>query len=182
MTEITDRYRRVADGFSSRLDGIAPLQWAALTPCTDWTVRDLVGHVIGTHRAVYGNLSGEAALGVDTAGDLGAQWRAARAAIAGALDDPAQAGTVVGGMFGEQPFESLVSRLLCTDTLVHTWDLARATGQDETLDPGATASASEFLTPIDEAIRRPGGFAPKLTSPPDADEQTRFLNFCGRGA
>ena len=36
------------------------------------------------------------------------------------------------GMFGEQTFESLVGRLVCSDTLIHTWDLARATGQVET--------------------------------------------------
>jgi uncharacterized protein (TIGR03086 family) len=83
-------------------------------------------------------------------------------------------------MFGEQPFESLVGRLLCTDTLIHTWDLARATGQDESLDPGAVAKAIEFLAPIDDAIRRPGGFGPKIDSPPDAGNQTRLLNFTGR--
>jgi uncharacterized protein (TIGR03086 family) len=91
-----------------------------------------------------------------------------------------KANTTVGGMFGEQPFESLVARLLCSDTLIHTWDLARATGQDERLDPGAVARSEAFLAPIDEAIRRPGGFAPKIEPPADADEQTRFLNFCGR--
>jgi uncharacterized protein (TIGR03086 family) len=83
-------------------------------------------------------------------------------------------------MFGEQTFESLVGRLLCTDTLVHSWDLARATGQDEQLDPAAVAASAELLTPIDEAIRRPGGFAPKIDPPGDADEQTQFLCFCGR--
>jgi len=182
MTEIADRYRRVADGFTSRVEGIGAPQWSAPTPCTDWTVRELVSHVIGTHRAVHANVRGEPAAEVDAEGDLGAQWQAARAEIAGALEDPATANTVVGGMFGEQPFESLVSRLLCADTLVHTWDLARATGQDETLDPVATASAFAFLTPIDDAIRRPGGFAPKINPAHDADEQTLFLNFCGRPA
>ena len=84
-------------------------------------------------------------------------------------------------MFGEQPFESLVGRLLCADTLFHTWDLARATGQDEQLDPRrSTSAAPSSSTPLDEAIRRPGGFAPKIEPPPDADEQTRLLNFGGR--
>ena len=83
-------------------------------------------------------------------------------------------------MFGEQTFESLVGRLVCTDTLIHTWDLARATGQDETLDPGAVAKAMESLGPMDEAIRRPGGFGAKISPAPGADAQRQFLNFCGR--
>ncbi|MGH9091273.1 MAG: TIGR03086 family metal-binding protein, partial [Acidimicrobiales bacterium] len=113
-------------------------------------------------------------------GYLAAQWSVAGAAVAGALDDPDRSARTVGGMFGEQPFESLVGRLLCADTLFHTWDLARATGQDEHLDEGAVAAAMTFLEPIDETIRRPGGFAPKLPPPPGADAQVRLLCFGGR--
>ena len=51
----------------------------------------------------------------------------------------------------------------------------RATGQDERLDPGAVAKAFAFLTPMDEVIRRPGGFAPKIAPSPDADDRTRVL-------
>ena len=182
MTEIAERYGRIADGFSRRLADVGAQQWSASTPCTEWTVRDLVGHVVRTTHAVYGNLDGTPAPEVDVEADLAGQWQRAHVAVAGALADPARAGTMVGGMFGEQPFESLVSRLLCADTLVHTWDLARATGQDEVLDTEGTLRALEFLTPIDDAIRRPGGFGPKIIPDADADDQTRFLNFCGRPA
>jgi hypothetical protein len=51
---------------------------------------------------------------------------------------------------------------------------------DESLDPDATAKALEFLTPIGEGLRRPGGFAPKIEPPSSADMQTRLLNFAGR--
>jgi hypothetical protein len=97
-----------------------------------------------------------------------------------ALDDEARASKLMTGMFGEQTFESLVGRLVCSDTLIHTWDLARATGQVETLDPGAVSKARESLTPLDDAIRRPGGFGARITPSPGADAQTQFLNFCGR--
>ncbi|HWB65906.1 MAG TPA: TIGR03086 family metal-binding protein [Mycobacteriales bacterium] len=180
MTEVADRYRRIADGFTTRLDGVAADGWDAASPCDEWTGRDIVEHVVATHRRVRAALDGTEAEPVDPEGDLRAQWRAARAEIESALADPVMATTVVGGMFGEQPFESLVGRLLCADTLIHTWDLARATGQDDRLDPDGVAKAFEFLTPIDEAIRRPGGFGPKLEPPTDADEQARFLAFCGR--
>ena len=66
---------------------------------------------------------------------------AQRAALARQLSRP----RATRRMFGEQPFESLVGRLLCADTLIHTWDLARATGQPEALDPGGVAKAADVL-------------------------------------
>jgi uncharacterized protein (TIGR03086 family) len=180
VSEAQDRYRAVADGFTARLRGVPPDGWSASTPCTEWTVRDLVAHVIDTHRRVMGALDGSTPVEVDRGADLAGQWRDASGAVSEALDDPARATRIVGGPFGEQPFESLVGRVVCTDTLVHTWDLARATGQDESLEPEAVASSREFLAGIDEMIRRPGGFAARIEPAPDADEQTRLLNFAGR--
>ena len=170
----------MADGFTARIEGISSDQWSAATPCTDWTVRDLVGHVIGTNRRVIATLDETEPVEVDLDGDLLKQWLVASGAVLEALGDETRASKTMSGMFGEQPFRSLVSRLVCADTLVHTWDLARATGQDEHMDEYSVAKAAEFLTPIDEGLRRPGGFATKIASPGEADEQTKFLNFCGR--
>jgi uncharacterized protein (TIGR03086 family) len=180
MSEVESRYGRVADGFERRLAGVRDEQWAAPTPCTDWDVRALVSHVVATHGRVVATVTESEPKEVDPEGDLAAQWSEARSSVAEALDDPALASKTIGGMFGEQPFESLVGRLLCTDTLFHTWDLARATGQDEQLDAEAVQKAVEFLEPLDDAIRRPGGFAPKIVPRSDASAQTRFLNFGGR--
>ena len=180
MSEASPRYRAVAEGFTARLGNLPPGSWSAPTPCPDWTVRDLVAHVVMTHRRVLARLDGTDAAEVEPDGDLLREWLGASGAVLDALDDPARASKVLGGMFGEQPFEDVVGRLVCADTLVHTWDLARATGQDEQLDADAVAKAAAFLGPLDDAIRRPGGFAPKVEPSPDADEQTRLLNFCGR--
>ena len=80
---------------------------------------------------------------MDRDGDLQAQWLDASRAVTEALSDEARASKVVGGMFGEQSFESLVGRMVCADLLTHTWDLARATGQDESLDPAAVSAARD---------------------------------------
>ncbi len=145
-------------------------------------MRDLIAHVVGVQRGVVARLDDTESVAVDPDGDLRAQWREASAAVGEALGDDARASQVVGGMFGEQSFESLVGRMVCADLLVHSWDLARATGQDETLDPAAVSKAAEFLTPLDEAIRAPGGFAAQIEPAAGADDQTRLLNFCGRSA
>jgi uncharacterized protein (TIGR03086 family) len=180
MSEVGERYAAIAEGFTTRVEGIDPDGWSGPTPCSDWTVRDLVAHVTMTHRRVTATATATVAVEVDHGADLISQWREATTAVTDALGDESRATTIVSGMFGEQTFESLVGRLVCADTLIHTWDLARATGQDETLVPLGVTRALETLTPLDEAIRRPGGFGPKIDPGPDADEQTRFLNFCGR--
>jgi len=180
VSETADRYRSLAAGFTSRLAAVSATQWSSPTPCSEWAVRDLVAHVIGIQRAVMARHDGTESVGVDPEGDLAVQWREASHALAQALDDEDRASKVVGGMFGEQPFDSLVGRMVCADLLVHTWDLARATGQDETLDPGAVAKATEFLAPLDEKLRAPRAFAAKIEPSVEVDDQTRFLNFCGR--
>lgn len=135
--------------------------------------------MITTHRRVLASLPGNEA--ETHAGDERVSaWRAASGEVAAALADAGQAAHMMSGMFGEQSFEALVDRLLCADTLIHTWDLARATGLDEALDAEAVERAAAFLTPLDEAIRRPGGFAAKIEPAAGADPQTRLLGFAGR--
>jgi len=182
MSEAEPYYRIVADGFTTRVAGIGPDGWFVTTPCSDWTVADLVGHVITTHLRVLATLDGTDPVDVDPKSDLLPQWRAATGAVLEALGDEVRASKTMSGMFGEQTFASLVGRLVCSDTLLHTWDLARATGQDERLDLDAVARALEALTPLDEGLRRPGGFAPRIVPAAGADVQTQLLNFCGRAA
>jgi uncharacterized protein (TIGR03086 family) len=182
VTEVSDRYGVIADGFGARLNGVGADRWSSASPCEEWTAHDVAVHVINTHRRVRAALGDVSYEEIDPDADLWAEWSPASGAIRAALSDESQASKTVGGVFGEQPFESLVGRLLCADTLIHTWDLARATGQDDRVDEDAARRALEFLTPIDEAIRRPGGFGPKLPARPDADAQARLLAFSGRSA
>lgn len=178
MTEIEDRYSRVSRAFGERLRGVAEGQWDSPTPCPDWTVRQLATHVVNTHRRVLGSQGGGPAPEVEEG--LAAAWQVATAAMTAALADPERASSEVKTRAGSQRFDEMVGQLVCADTLVHTWDLARATGQDEHLDPEATERAFADLTPLDAAIRVPGGFGPAITPGEGAALQTRFLNFCGR--
>jgi uncharacterized protein (TIGR03086 family) len=66
------------------------------------------------------------------------------------------------------------------DVVMHTWDLARATGQDETLDGDEVHRLYEGMLPIDDALRSSGHYGPKVEVPADADEQTKLIAFTGR--
>jgi uncharacterized protein (TIGR03086 family) len=78
------------------------------------------------------------------------------------------------------PFAQMVDTLLCADTLLHTWDLATATRQDDSLDLEAVAKAHAFLTPMGSMMRGPGGFGEEITVADDATPQERLLAFAGR--
>ena len=182
MSEVSDRYARVARGFRARLERCPPDKFDAPSPCEQWSGREVATHVVHVHRRVLAALDGSDTREPEVDEDLVLAFAEVSEAVGAALVDPARATRTVAGIFGEQQFEQLVGRLLCADTLVHTWDLARATAQDDRLDADAVTKALEFLTPIDDAIRRPGGFGPKLVPPPGADVQTKLLAFTGRSA
>jgi uncharacterized protein (TIGR03086 family) len=180
MSEHAERYRRVAAGFSARVDGIADDQWAAPTPCPRWTVRHVVGHVVSVHRAILAGLDVAPPPPPADDPDLAVAWNRATGDIVTALADPARASAPVSGRFAPMPFEQLVGMLGCFDTLVHTWDLARATGLDEHLDAELVHGLLEGMEPLDDLLRSSGQYGPRVAVPDDADEQTRLIAFTGR--
>src|SRR5689334_12756379 len=119
MSEVADRYARVAEGFGARVAGIPADAWDAPTPCTEWSVRELVGHVVSVHRHVAGGMAGDLAPPATDA-DLAAAWDAATVEIRAILADPARAAVPASGRFAPMPLEDLIGRLGCIDTVVHT--------------------------------------------------------------
>ena len=81
---------------------------------------------------------------------------------------------------GEMPLDVAVDRFYTTDVFMHTWDLARATGQDDTLDPTLCAELFEGMQPIDELLRSSGQYGPRVPVADDAPAQDRLLGFIGR--
>lgn len=182
MSNEESAYRRVARRYGVILAQIDDSQWQNPTPCLQWNVRDLTTHVIETHRRVYAMVDANAMPALDEDVAVDEQWNTVTSVMTAALDNPDVAGTLVNVRGSDQPFADLVEGLLMFDTLCHTWDLARAIGADEALDPTAVAIAHERLAALGDAIRVPGGFAAALPTPVDTDDQTRFLLFAGRQA
>jgi uncharacterized protein (TIGR03086 family) len=73
-----------------------------------------------------------------------------------------------------------IDMIYTSDVFMHRWDLARATGQDETLDPEKCAAMLEGMLPMDEVLRESGQYGPRVHVPDDADVQTKLLAFIGR--
>ncbi|MFB4320303.1 TIGR03086 family metal-binding protein [Actinomadura sp. 21ATH] len=193
MSGQAGRFRAAADGFAARIAAVPPGGWDAPSPCPGWSARDVAAHVISETRRIAATVRGTspepvhgvglAAMGtpprVESDAALGDAWARVSADLTAAIDDPACRAAKLPTPVGETPFAD-VAEALPEDVLVHTWDLARATGGDERLDPGLVAHVYEHLKPMDEALRQPWAFGPKLPVPAGADLQTEFLCFVGR--
>jgi uncharacterized protein (TIGR03086 family) len=186
MTSITELHAQALDATGRIVAGIPADRWHADTPCAGWDVRGLVSHVVSgnlwaaelaagaTIESVGDRLDGDV-LGPDPAGSYDTSAKAAAAAFRrpGALDAPCAVsyGPVPGSVYAGHRF---------FDVFIHGWDLAAATGQDTTLDPGLMQACREVIEPQLEGFRAAGALAGPLPVPPGASDQTRFLAMLGR--
>ncbi len=177
MDEEVVRHRRACDGFSSVADAVAPDSWSVPTPCTEWTARDIVEHVIGFHEFLLLRPLGVRAR--RPRDDPAARWSATSLALFTALttEDVLDRATELPGGGASTPRTMIGA--LTTDVLVHTWDLARAVGQTAALDEElyarayAAARASEFR-------RHEATIGPEVPISADAAIAERLVAFYGR--
>ena len=179
--------RSVAE-FRHRLEAVAPDRWNLATPCADWTVRELVHHVIGGNRLAClllagatsedataavrsGDLQGDARAHFRTSVDRQAHAFAADGALERVLDHPA--GRVTGREYADYR---------AADILVHAWDLARAVGVDDELDPAVVHIALTTYVPWVARATTDELFGERASGslPEGASEQLRLLDALGR--
>lgn len=174
-------YNTAADGFAAVLNGCGD-ELSGQSPCEGWNAKDVIDHVLNGATYYVGAFGGQAP---EIEGDPATRYAALRAAIvetvgavqaSGVLDEPVM--TPVGM---EMPGGRLFG-IFTTDTLLHTWDLARATGQDVELDAELLERSWQNMLPLDEVIRRPGVFGPKVDVGDDAPRAVQALAFFGRDA
>jgi uncharacterized protein (TIGR03086 family) len=177
--DVIQRATQLVTAFDARVQAAPGDSWGNASPCSEWTARDVAVHVTNNLFRVAGGLHGTEPRTVGDDDDIVATWNAARDSFLDGLSSKDLTQNLAGP-FGPMPAADLIGRFVCTDVLVHTWDLARATGGDEQLDADAVAGAYSGLKPMDAMIRQTGVFADKVASADGADLQTEFLNFLGR--
>jgi uncharacterized protein (TIGR03086 family) len=163
-------------------------QWTLPTPCPDWNVTELIGHVVAGSQmsaAIAGGADrGEAIelLSTDFVGDdpLGALDTALSLAET-ALIHPDVDDQICQHPAGDMPGAQLRSFRI-SDLLVHQWDLARAIGADEALDAGVVQIAWDDISPMAPIIAQLGVFGdgPSGTVADNAPLQQRLLDLMGR--
>lgn len=176
-----DSFRRTNEAFAARVHGADPERWDDPAPCEGWVARDVVRHLVEWLPAFLSSGAGvelDPVPSVDE--DPVAAWDAFAAQVQALLDDPATATKTYTGPPGTHPLDRAIDQFFTSDVFLHTWDLARATGQDETLDPERCAAMLAGMEPWDEALRSSGHYGPRVPVADDADPTTKLMAFIGR--
>jgi uncharacterized protein (TIGR03086 family) len=191
MSAIADRYRRHADAFGRKVAAVQPGQWSDQSPCEAWTARDVVDHIVMMLGVMLRPVERKPRAAPSVADDPLASFEAARADVAAVLDDPELAGAESDTPNGRMTVEQQIDEVVSDDLVLHGWDLARATGQDDAMEHDdverlwsrATAIPPELMA----KYRTPGAFGPgvqvfgpEVAVPVDAPLQDRLLGLIGR--
>lgn len=184
MTDLApaDEHRWIAAEFTARVNGTPADRWDSPAPVEGWVARDVVRHLVEWFPAFLESGAGVTLeRGPSPDIDPVNAWRVHSDSVQALLDDPATAGRVLTNRHvGEVPLDVAVDQFYSSDVFMHTWDLARATGQDEALDPQKCAELLSGMEPIEDVLRSSGQYGPRVEVPADADIQTRMLAFIGR--
>ena len=184
--QMAELHRRACEQVSTRVDLIRDDQWELPTPCTEWNVHDLLGHLVSgtswvaplvgglTVPEVGDRLDGDL-LGDDPRG----AWRRAAADAVRACEEEGALERTVHLSAGDTPAVDYVGERIL-DLVMHAWDLARAVGGDESLDPELVEVARKVLAEKAELWRQYGALGPAVEVAPGADAQTELLAESGR--
>jgi uncharacterized protein (TIGR03086 family) len=174
VSEVGDQYHRRADAFDALIAGTAPEQWDNPSPVEGWLARDVVLHIVNFSGEVLREKVGMSDVpSFAEHDDLRVAFRAIRSHVQRVLDDPATAPEIA----------TYLDLSVSFDLPQHGWDLAMATGQDPTIDPGEVellwGSLSEAPSVWDWQ-RENGWYAAPIAVPADAPLQDRVLGLIGR--
>ena len=183
--DVREIYARAGAGFGERVHAVGG-RWTEPTPLPGWNVRELVHHLVEEERWTPPLFAGAtiAEIGDRFDGDLlgddavGAFEAAAAAALAAVQADGAMERTVHLS-FGDHPGREYAMQL-AADHLVHSWDLARALGADDTLDPEVVRAVRGWFGDLEPAYREMGVIGPRVDVPTGAGEQAQLLGMFGR--
>jgi len=174
-------HQRAQDAFGSVLSGTADEQLESPTPCTEWRVRDLIGHVIaGNQRVAEGRQSYSPAS--ESVAELVAVHAASAADAQAVFASPDGLVRTYELSFGVVPGSVMIG-MRTADVLTHAWDLARATGQptegiDQELAAELLAASRDR---VDASMRGPGKpFGDEQPCGPEASPSDRLAAFLGR--
>lgn len=187
MTDVTNLADAQAEAHR-RVAAIAADQWDLATPCSNWTVRDLVVHLVEGSAMAVSLLEGataqeaHAGFGVAHGPDLPVELAAALAAELTAFARPDAFDTTVHHPSAGDVPGAVLFQFRTGDYLLHSWDIARAMGADEDLPENLVSTVWESLQPMVPFIGTIGvfGTGPSGDVADDAPLQRRLLDLSGR--
>jgi len=183
MSELTmagaaERHRLVAGVFTERVEGARG--WEAPAPVDGWTARDVVRHLVEWFPAFLSAGGVELPRGPSIDDDPVEAWRVHADGVQSLLDGPDADRPFTHPRAGSHALDQAIDMFYTSDVFMHTWDVARATGQDDRLDPDLCAQLLEGMTQMEDLLRSSGQYGPAVPVPDDAPVQDRMIGFIGR--
>lgn len=191
MPDPVKLYRRAIIRAKEVVAQIEQEQLDSPTPCAEWNVRTVINHLIGGIELTTAGLLGNALkfepgtaessyIAEANAIKLSQAYETESDRVLAATGQPDALERVVPTRFGEMPMPQFLMGI-ALDQLVHTWDLAKATGQDVALDPGLVDMALPVLQSGFADMGRQGGLiGPEVPVPDGASLQDRMIGYMGR--
>jgi uncharacterized protein (TIGR03086 family) len=182
--ELVTLHQRAVGYWAARVAEVNDDEWGNPTPCAQWSVRDLVNHVVaeelwaapllrGATIAEVGSQFDGDVLGDDPPGVA----RTAADNAAAIVGEVVPGGGRVQLSYGEEDMGEYV-RQLCADHLIHGWDLAAATGGDRAMDPELVDEVGAWFTGRESLYRSGGAVGPRQHGA--GDPQSELLAGFGR--
>ena len=180
MPDAAGRHSVVAGTFTRLVRGAS--DWEAPSPVAEWTAGDVVAHLV---EWLPGFLAGgsDARLpdGPAVRDDPVGAWEVRVAGVQRLLEDRQVAASHFAHPYlPAQPLGEAVDRYYTTDVFLHSWDLARATGQPVELDAEHCTELLVGMTAMEQVLRESGQYGPPHPVADDAPVQDRLVAFLGR--
>ncbi|GAA5080587.1 uncharacterized protein (TIGR03086 family) [Thermocatellispora tengchongensis] len=175
-----ERHRQVAGLFTDRVRGTR--SWDAPSPVAGWAARDVVRHLTEWFPGFLASSAGiELPRGPSVDENPVSAWQVHCDGVQAVLDDPETAHReLTNPHIGRLPLATAIDRFYTADVFMHTWDLSRATGQDDRLDPDFCAQLLGGMEQMEQVLRSSGQYGARVEVPDGSDAQTRLLGFIGR--
>lgn len=170
-TEAVDILARALDQAAGVLSAIPADALSRGTPCNDWDVAGLVAHVVAAPRN-FVTMSRGGQPDWCAAPPLPEDWTAEFRAAA---DDLLRMWHEAGESASPQAVDWQTAEFA-----VHTWDLARATGQSTDLDNQVAQQGLDFMSEALTPDNRGEAFAPAVDLREAAPVSDRLAAFAGR--
>ena len=183
--DIRELFRRASESCGLRVLAVRDAEWRGGTPCSKWDVRALVNHIVSENLWVPPLFDGKT---IDEVGDrfdgdvLGEDpkkaWRESSREAIRAVEAEGAIESIVHLSFGDTPGEEYAYELFA-DLLIHGWDVAKAIGADDSLDPELVHSCAQWFDRREDVYRSVGAIGERVQTEA-ADPQTQLLARFGR--
>jgi uncharacterized protein (TIGR03086 family) len=171
------RHEAAAGEFSRLVEQTS--EWDAPAPVDGWTARDVVDHLVSWFGGFLAAGGVELPSGPSTAADPVAAWRHHADAVQALLDERGEE-EFTHPHVGPGRVAETTDRFYTADVFMHSWDLARATGQEPRLDEDFAGHLLAGMQPIEKMLRDSGQYGPAVAVADDAPVVDRLMAFVGR--